>query len=228
MEGGRRIVGLFQRRGLQTSVVVDTETWAALFIVLALVSRSLTSYWPSLAFGLLACLVRELAMPLLIVMLVFAWLEGKRKEAIAWMGATVVFLLVYGIHIGLAQSATSAGGPESQGWLVFGGVPFVIETIRQTTALLVVPAWVTAVVVPLAVLGWPSRKSSLADRVVALFAIYFAVFMVIGRMQNTYWGTLYVPLIGAGLAFSVSGLAVLARVIMRPPKLSPVDSTKSS
>lgn len=208
--------GLFSAAIFKPQYVVDTEVWAAMFIILSLVGRSMPSYWPSVGFGLLACLARELALPFMVVMGVFAWVEGKRKEACAWVGASVLFLVFYGVHVALAQSATSPGDPESQGWLVLGGPQFVIETVRQTSVLRVAPAWVTAVVVPLAVLGWLSRQSPFADRVLGIFAVYFAAFMVIGRMQNTYWGTLYVPLIGAGLVFSAGGLVALARVIIKP------------
>lgn len=220
--------GLFSAAIFKPQYVVDSETWAALFIVLALLSRSLRWFWPSVAFGLLACFARELALPIMAVMFAFAWYEGKKKEAFAWLGATVVFLVAYGIHMELARSATSPGDPVSQGWLVWGGPQFVIETVRHSSALIVAPAWVTAVVIPLSVLGWLSRKSSFADRVLALLAVYFLAFLVIGRMQNTYWGTLYVVLIGAGLAFSISGLMTLRRIILNP-KNSPTvaESTES-
>ncbi len=205
--------GFFSTGVFKPEYAVDTEIWAGVFIMLALISRSLPTFWPSVVFGLLACLTRELAFPLLAVMAFFAWREGKRKEAAAWVGTAVVFLGVYAVHLANVASVTGPGDPKSQGWLEFGGLPFVVETIRHTSALIVAPAWVTAVVIPLAVFGWLSRRSSFADRVLALLASYFVVFMLIGRTQNSYWGTLYVSFMGAGLAFSVSGLLVLVRTI---------------
>lgn len=216
------LTGLFSAAVFKPQYVVDTEVWAALFIMLALISRSLPTYWPSVMFGLLACLSRELAFPLLAVMTLFAGVERKTKEALAWAGTAVVFLIVYAIHLTNVVAVTGIGDPKSQGWLMFGGLPFVIETVRHSSALVVAPAWATAVVIPLAVFGWFSRKSSFADRVLALLASYFVVFMLIGRPENSYWGTLYVPLIGAGLAFSVSGLIVLARII-RTANISPAS-----
>lgn len=218
--------GLFSAAVFKPEYSVDTEVWAAMFIVLALVCRSLRSFWPSVGLGLLACLARELALPILAVMAFCAWREGKRREAAAWVGSSVVFLAVYAVHIVQVLSVTGTGDPKSQGWITFGGVPFVLETVRHSSALVVAPVWLTAVIVPLAVLGWLSRNSPFADRVVTFLAVYFLVFMVIGRMQNTYWGTLYVPLVGAGLAFSASGLMDLIRVARTPrPALRTIESS---
>lgn len=205
------LTGLFASSLFEPTYSVLHEAWAAMLILLALLSRSLPTFWPSVIFGFLAVAVRELALPLLVVMAFFAWREGKSNEAKAWLAAIALFVLGYAAHMALVLSVTGATDPESQGWLRFGAWSFDLSTVRSPTVLSFAPAWVTAVVVPLALLGWASRRSEIATRVVALLALYFLAFFIIGRPENWYWGILYVSLIGGGLAFAPSALVALIR-----------------
>ena len=197
--------------------VVLHEVWASLLMLMSmLVRRPGRSAWPSVILGFLAVLVREIALPFMAVMALCAWRERKIKEARQWVIATAVFLAGYAIHYELVLSHTTAGDPQSQGWMRFGGWPFALSTVRESSLLTVLPFWVTAVAVPLVLLGWASRKGEFAIRVLALIAAFLAVFVVVGRPENFYWGILYAPLIGAGLAFAPSAVWTLFKRSRQP------------
>ena len=200
--------------------VVLHEVWAALFIMASLlVRRDGRSAIPSVIFGFLAVAVRELAFPFMLVMALLAWSGGRRREFWQWVVASGIFLIGYSVHYGLVLSHTTGADVESQGWLMMGGWPFALGTIRESTPLSTVPFWVTAVVVPLALLGWASLRGPFATRVLAVIASFLAIFMVIGRPENWYWGVMYVPLVGAGIAFAPWAVWALAKRSRRPAEL---------
>lgn len=200
--------------------VVMHEAWAALFIVCSLlVRREGRSAVPSVVFGFLAVAVRELACPFILVMALLAWSEGKRREFWQWLAASALFLIGYSFHFGLVLSHTIGADTESQGWLKVGGWPFALGTIRESSPLSTVPFWVTAVVVPLALLGWASKRGPFSNRVFAVIASFLVIFMVIGRPENWYWGILYAPLVGAGIAFAPAAVLVLASRLRLPAKI---------
>ncbi len=65
--------------------------------------------------------------------------------------------------------------------------------------LAVLPAWVTALYVPLAILGllgWPARGAT----PMKLTAVcYLALFSIIGQPANFYWGWLIAPVLALGI-----------------------------
>ena len=82
------------------------------------------------------------------------------------------------------------------------------------SALAVAPGAVAAVLVPLAFFGWLFAPRGL--RAGALTCVVFAaIFAVIGRPDNAYWGLLDATLLFCGLAFAPRGLAATIRSILR-------------
>ncbi len=127
-----------------------------------------------------------------------------------------MFIGGYAAHLMAVASHTSPKDPYQSGWLNFGGWPFALETARLPSALGFGPMWIAAVAVPLAVLGWASKRGDFASRVTALLVGYLAAFTVVGRPDNWYWGILYVTFLGSGLAFAPGAVITLVqRVIHR-------------
>lgn len=199
------------------------EVWAGLLMLAALLSRTGRHYVPSVLLALLAVSVRELALPLLAVMAFVAWRDRKSRELVWWLSAIVVFVAFYGVHAWFVFDQPAEGVVSSQGWLELGGWDFVLSTIRRTSVLNWMPLWVTAVVVPLALLGWASLRDSMAARVTTLLAVYFVTFAIVGRPENWYWGLLYVALIGPGLAFAPGALWTLGRRVINSGESHPAS-----
>src|SRR5690606_27467913 len=119
------------------------------------------------------------------------------------------------IHLYLASQAVHefAGNvaPSSPGWLVFGGWPFIVGSVRSVTALLAFPLWVSAVIVPLSLTGWIFNHHEVSGRIPFAILGFVLPFMFIGRPDNDYWAILYAALLVPGLAFSIPALNMLIR-----------------
>ncbi len=90
---------------LQGPIDLLHEAWSGLLIALSLAVRGDRRFMASVAFGLLAALIRELAFPYLAIMSAFAFIEGKRAEAAAFaaaLGVAVIALVFHGLAVTLS------------------------------------------------------------------------------------------------------------------------------
>jgi hypothetical protein len=187
------------------------EAWAGLLIALALALRTERRFAASLAVGLLAAFVRELAAPFLLVMALAALAEKKKLEALCFFVAINVELAALYWHAHALAPLISASDRASQGWVRFSGWPFVLSAARWNILVLLAGQWMAAILVPLAIMGAAGRSGGLALRLAALLAGYVASFLIVGRPENYYWGLLIAPLIGAGAVLSPGVVVALWR-----------------
>lgn len=195
------------------------DAWAGVLILLAVGLHSQRRWWPSVLAGFAAVCFRELAVPFLVVMAAIAW-HRSRRQAAAWLGATMAFAALYGWHIASVQAAQVASPVPSQGWLEFGGWPFVLAATRTGSLLFLLPTAVAAVAVPLALFGW-IFATDLATTASATCWVFIGAFMLIGRVDNSYWGLLYAALLLVGLAFVPRGFAITLRAARAPEVTGP-------
>jgi len=196
---------------VQAGMWVWHDIWAGLLVTLALACHSERRWGASVALGLLAAAVRELAFPILLVMGGAAWLNGNRREALAWLAAAGLAIALLVLHRAGVQSIARPGDVTSPGWLALGGWRFDLTLARQSSLLIALPAWVTAVVAPLALLGWSAWPGAYATRVTAMLSVWMTTFLVVGRPDNAYWGFLLAPLLPVGLALAPLALRDLLR-----------------
>jgi len=209
---------------VQSGMWVWHEVWAGLLIMLALACRSDRHWAASVAFGLAAALIRELAFPFLIVMAGAAWLDGRKREAAAWTAAGAIVLTALAFHWTMVARIAQASDVTSPGWAALGGWRFDLTLARQSSLLIALPAWVAALVVPFALLGWAATASGYALRTTALLAMWFGAFLVMGRPDNAYWGFLFAPILPVGLAFAPAALHDLIRAIRPRPTGTPLPA----
>lgn len=178
------------------------ETWAGLLIALALALRTPRTWLPSVAIGLLAVLLRELALPFLAAMAFVALLERRRLEAAAWSAALLVAILALAPHAAAVAGVTTAADLASPGWTSFGGWRFILHLVEFNCVLLAAPLWIPALVLPVALLGlvfWRSGAAGLGPRIGLVVLGYLLAFCVVGRPDNDYWGLMIAPLWPLGL-----------------------------
>ena len=185
------------------------EVWAGLLIALSLALRQ-WSWVAAVVVGALAVAFRELAVAYLVVMLACAVIEKHRREAWAWAGVVAAFVVGLALHASVV-SERIAGTDTTNGWLALGGWPFVLSTANWNLIVLVVGGAVTALFVPLAILGAASWDHPLGLRLGATVAAYVLAFLVVGRSDNSYWGITVAPLLAVSLVFTPSGLRSLVR-----------------
>lgn len=182
------------------------EIWAGLLVALSLAVRREDRWVEAVALGLIAMLVRETAALYVGIMAVLALAEGKRREAIGWGGTLLVFTGVVALHAHAVADVVRPTDPASPGWAGLLGFGFFVKTMRQSTALDLVPLWLAAPLVGLALFGWAAWSNPLAARALAVFAGYAALLGLFGRADTVYWGLMVAPAFLTGLAFMPDGL----------------------
>jgi hypothetical protein len=191
--------------------IVFHDTWAGVLIALAIALRQPGRYAASIAAGLGAVLFRELALPVLVMMAVFAAGEKQWREAASWSAAMLVAAVCIGLHAAEIIALRLPDDLSSQGWIGLGGWPFFVSCVRETGAIGLMPAGAEHVVVPLSLFGWFSWKQQAGLRVSGFLVGYMVALMVFARPENLYWALLISPLLLAGLGFAPAGLFALLK-----------------
>lgn len=192
-------------------LVVAHEIWAGALIALSLGVHRVDRWWPSLALALMAVVIRELAVPFLMLMAALALFGRRWRECAGWILAILLFAAVMLLHARHVAAVVLPTDPASPGWASFGGWPFFVSAMRMTSALRALPDWLGNLIVPLSLLGWASWRSFTGMAGALLLGGYAVMLMLFGRTQNFYWGLLVSPLLLLGLAFLPRALPDLFR-----------------
>jgi hypothetical protein len=187
------------------------EAWAGVLIALSLGLRTDDRWRAAAVVGLLAALVRELAMPYLLVMALAALIERRRGEAAGFALALAAACAALAWHAVAETALTRPGDFASPGWMVLDGWDFVLRTAEWNLIVAAAGGWAAAVIVPLALTGAVGRTDGLGLRLALLLIGYTLGFMVIGRPSNAYWGLVTAPLVALGLCFAPQAMLDLAR-----------------
>jgi hypothetical protein len=177
------------------------EFWAGTLIVLSLAIYAHGWRYTSALTGLAALFLRELALPFVFVMLILAYFEGKRREALLWFVGVIIFSLVFYIHWSLVSRIIYESDKILRSsWIAFGGWPFILNTTQMHPFLILSPAWIAAIIVPISILGLIGRRHHPWEiRIACTISIYMLLFGIVGRSFNTYWGLIYAFLVPLGL-----------------------------
>ena len=198
-------------------LVGSHELWAGLLIAASLALRRPGHWGAAVAIGLLAMLVRELALLYPLVMLAFAWRDGERREMLAWAGGIALFALALGTHAAAVMRVTSLLDPVSDGWLGLHGAGFVSIAIRHATVLEALPGWIAAILVPLTLVGWIAWPSGEGPRAAAVLGMVALLIGGCARYNNFYWGLIAAPLWLLGLIAVPDALRDLVVAARRKP-----------
>lgn len=200
------------------------ELWAGALILLSVVAYGRGRYWLGFAAAFLALWMRELSGLYVLVALYLAWRAGRRDELLAWGIGLIVFGVYFAWHAMTAMSLVLPTDPAyKDSWLQFGGAGFVLGTARFNGLLLLLPLPLTAIVLPLAVLGFIGWKHEAARYGLATVLGYITLFAFFGRTANGYWGGLYAPLLMLGLPFGLVAVRDLVNIAV-PLQAAPPTS----
>ena len=199
----------------QSLLAIWHELWAGLLVALSLACWSERRWGLSVILGLAAVLLRELALPYLVAMAALAMLERRPREAMAWVGAIILFGIALAAHAHAVGALLQATDRTSPGWSRMGGWRFDLALVRGTSLLATVPAPVTAVLLPIALLGWAAWPSRYAARFGLTLLGWLGAFLLIGRPENFYWGLLMAPLLPIGVVMALPALRDLVRALSR-------------
>jgi hypothetical protein len=207
------------------TIVVFHEIWAAVLIALMIGMHGRAPLWVSVMTTLAACMIRELAFPVLGLMAVFALYKKDWKEAAYWCGAAAVFLLYLGYHAYRVSQILTPNDLASTGWSGFGGWVFLTASLAKTTVLSLFAPGVTGATIVISVFGWLNVNAVKGLYVAAMLSGYFALMMVFARPDNLYWTLLFIPLIFTG---AILGIIAIMRILSVVTKSAAAASLAAS
>jgi len=192
---------------LLPEVFLIHEFWAGLLITLSLGAYARGWRIFSLASGVLALFVRELTLPFTCLMMVAAYLDGHRQEALFWLLGILAFGVSLACHATVVKSLVIEGEViQEMGWLVLGGWSFVLSTVHTHLYLLLFPGWIPAILLPLMLLGFAAWKGPVGSRMAWTVGLYVASYCCVGKPFNYLWGMMYVNYILLGMLYVPSSL----------------------
>ena len=189
------------------SAVLFTDIVAGVLILVSAVSYGSKLRILGFIAALLALFVRELAAPYVVICVFLAWRDRRRTELWAWLGGLIAFGIYFAWHY-LRVSAELGPGDIAypQGWIQFGGIGFVLTTAAFNGLFIAEPLWVSAIVLPLCLLGLTAWRAPASRWVRWTVVSYLVLFAFVGKRFDDYWGALYTPLLMIGLAFVPAAL----------------------
>lgn len=192
--------------------------WALLHEVVtgALIALALALYrphapWAAAAALALAVAVRETALPVAVLLGCFALYDRDRRGILLWLGFGLAAAAMLALHHGAVSAVVRPDDLASPGWSGLGGWASYVAFVRDVSAFRFLPVWVSALLIPLALLGWASWRGRTGLAVLLVQLIYALVLMLFARPNNFYWAMLVVPTLFAGLIFAPAALAALWR-----------------
>lgn len=205
---------------LQYELAPFHEIWAALLVALSLAIRRPGRWIEAVALALAAMLIRETAVLYVLIMAMFAWGQGERREAIGWGVALLLFAAALGAHAYAVAGVTAANDPMSPGWAGLLGFGFFVKAATLATALQMLPVWAGALLVGFSLFGWLSWSDPLGLRMFAILAGYAAAIALFARLDTFYWALMIAPVFLLGLLFAPAGIRDLWRQALDKPRIT--------
>jgi hypothetical protein len=208
---------------IASSLTPMSEAWCGLLLALALALTlwNRARWWMPVIPIAAALMLRELALPFLLLAVAFALWERRWKELAAWVAVLVLFGAGLAWHAANVASVQLPGDLHSAGWSGALGLRGVLLALKSTTILHQLPARLGLVIALLPALGWLSLEGRRGAFAVLLLFGYALMIALFSRSDNFYWGFTMVPAWFAGLALVPRGLVQLTRAITRPRQSLP-------
>lgn len=191
------------------------ELWSGMLLALAFALHRPGRWKAALAVAALALAIREHALPFVLLMAAMAGWRRDWREAAAWSGLAVVFLLALGLHVHTVNRMLLATDGESAPWLVLRGLTGFTSNMVLSSNLRFLDGILAAPLVILALFGWTGWNRPAGQFGALLFMGYGLLFMLAGRPDNYYWGFMVTPAFFMGLAFAPRALKGLLTAVAR-------------
>jgi len=211
------------------NIFLFSDITAGTLILLSVALYGLRLPLLGFAVGLLALFCRELVAPYVVLCAVMAWRDRRWWEVGGWVAGIVAFAAYFAWHYFEVHAHI---GPHdvaySDTWFAFGGLNFILGTATFNGIMVTQPFRMTALVLPLGLLGLLAWRNEGSARAGLTVAVYLALFLFVGKHFDDYWGALYTPLLMIGIAFAPLALVDLIRALGRqPPELAEASGQAS-
>jgi hypothetical protein len=195
---------------------LSAEVWSGVLILISVTTYAFGRWRLGVIAGILALFFRELALPYILVSAAIAAWRKRKRELIWWSAGLGIWIAYYLTHVYLVRSRITAADTSGPGWVTFGGPRFLLATTKMSL-LLAFADWVSAVLLPIMLVGIAGWATGIGGRVALVVAVYMAAFSIVGiPAVNFYWGAITNPLLAFGLVWSAPALRDLLRALHRP------------
>lgn len=198
--------------------VLIHEVVAGALVALALALYRPERPWAALAVLLIAALIRETVLPVAVLLGCFALFDRDWRAVGAWIALGLTMAVIMVLHMQGVAHVVLPGDLASPGWDGLGGWHSYLAFVHHVSAFRFLPGAATAVLVPLALLGWATWRSRLGLAVLGVQIIYALVLMLFARPNNFYWAMLLVPTLYTGLIFAPAALRALGAAVWQRPR----------
>ena len=202
---------------LQPMTGLFHESWAALLLALTIAIHRPERFWPAVVLGGAALMIRELALPMILVMGGLALIEKRWREAAAWGLVVVLFGIYLTAHAILVSQVVLPTDPPSPGWSGLNGLQFALKSIAKVTFGIRLTESAALALLIVSLFGWASVKAGWALRATLLVGGYTAMLALLARADTFYWALIPAPLAFVGLAFVPKTLSDLAQAVRGTP-----------
>jgi hypothetical protein len=192
-------------------VVYFGEAWAGAFVALSLAAYRRHAWVSGACCGVLAVFFREIAVVYALVSGGLAFKARRKMESAIWMIGGILYAFYFFSHAQAAQAAMLLGAKAHSSWVQWGGLPFVVGTVKWYAWVAIAPTILGPLVVSVGLLGVLSDRMSTQGRL-SLVA-YIAAFAMVGHDFNTYWGLVTVPLWAISLTHAREGAGTVMRLL---------------
>jgi hypothetical protein len=179
------------------------EPWVATLILLSVSTFGMGRGWEYLSAlsAVAALFLRELALPYCVIACLLTLMRQNWRLTWIWGTGIVAFLgffcwHVFRVHQQMAGTDDALQADLGQ-WIRFGGLDFVLLTVRMNQWLFTAPGWLLWCYLLAALIGLSLSPGCHLGCLAAVS--YITVFAALGRPENFYWGLLTAPLLPWGV-----------------------------
>lgn len=190
------------------------EFWTGMLIALAFALHRPGRWHASLSVAAAALLLREHALPFVLLMAAMALWRRDWREGAAWALLTLIYAALLMVHLSTVAAYVGPQDPLGPTWLTLDGLSGWLSKIVLASNLRFLPHFIAGPLVLLMVFGWAGWKSDAGRTACLLYLGYALAFMIAGRANNFYWGAVVAPAMFVGLAFVPMATRSLARTAL--------------
>lgn len=191
------------------------ESWAALFIALSIGLRRPGNAAAAVIAGTFALLVRETALPFVLMMGGLALIERRWREAAGWAAGLALFGLYLAWHAARVAEVVLPTDLASPGWKALLGPGFALKAMATVSGATVLPAALAAALLVLSLFGWMSVRTHWGLRATFVMLGYGMMLTLFARADTFYWALLAAPLSLLGAIFAPRAISDLVAALDR-------------
>ena len=137
--------------------------------------------------------IRELVLPFVLLLLAFALIERRWREALAWMALVGVWAGLMAWHGALVAAQWHAGDITSPGWHAMQGFSGFLKAVIFTSVIQPLPLGLALLVACLPIFGWMAVEGRAGTFALILLAGYIVMISAFSRPDTFYWGAIMLP-----------------------------------